>query len=284
MNYIIFLFVFLICLFIYLHIMYQLKTSNDLAIIQLENPTINELNDECDSRQPIFFNLNEDKIKPILNLNYLTQNYKDNFLNTYDFEKNSYEQQKIDDIQEYLLNNEKKIIAIKNETNLEDTGIKEIINNNDEFIKPPISCSSKYDLIIGKKDTSTPLEFLHSFRNFLYVTQGSIKITLIPPEYSSHLERNNDYINEQYTSPINVWDVQEEYKNKYSRVKYMDITLTEGDIIYIPAYWWYSIKCIKTSSICKMQYYTYMNYVSILPVKIMEQLYKYKYSKNFKSI
>lgn len=278
MNYIIFAFVFLIILFIYLHIMYQLKTSNDLGIIQLENPSHDELNEECDNRQPLFFKFGDDKIKSTFNLNHITQEYPDNYLKTFNYETNKYEDLQIKDIQDKLLDENKKLIIIKNNQHIEDMGLNEVINNNDSFIKPPITFKKDIDLIIGKKDTCTTLEYLHSFRNYLYVTQGSIRLTLIPPNFSNQLERNNDYINGDYTSPINVWDVQEEYKNKYSRVKYIDLTLNEGDIIYIPAYWWYSLKCIKTSCILKMQYYTYMNYIAILPTTVMEKLYSYKYS------
>ena len=49
----------------------------------------------------------------------------------------------------------------------------------------------------------------------------------------------------------------------------MDIELNQGDMIYIPAYWWYSIKYVEVSSVCVFQYKTIMNVISITPEIIM---------------
>ena len=43
----------------------------------------------------------------------------------------------------------------------------------------------------------------------------------------------------------------------------MEVTLQEGDIIYIPAYWWYSIKFDNVGSLCEFKYRTYMNTLAI---------------------
>ena len=49
----------------------------------------------------------------------------------------------------------------------------------------------------------------------------------------------------------------------------MDIELTKGDILYIPAYWWYSIRYDEISSLCVFQYKTFMNVLAITPELIM---------------
>jgi hypothetical protein len=36
-------------------------------------------------------------------------------------------------------------------------------------------------------------------------------------------------------------------------------------MIFIPAYWWYTIEYEKLTSICNFQYRTYMNTVAIIP-------------------
>ena len=36
--------------------------------------------------------------------------------------------------------------------------------------------------------------------------------------------------------------IQDKYKNNYEKIKVLDITLKPGQIVYIPAYWWYTIK------------------------------------------
>ena len=75
MNYILFIFIFLIVLFVYLHINHQLKVSNDLGIIDLDKPTKEELEEECDSKQPVIFKYENDEIKQLCNLKSITQFY-----------------------------------------------------------------------------------------------------------------------------------------------------------------------------------------------------------------
>ena len=46
----------------------------------------------------------------------------------------------------------------------------------------------------------------------------------------------------------------------------MEVTLEPGKIIFIPAYWWYSIKFEdNASTIISFKYKTYMNTLAILP-------------------
>ena len=33
----------------------------------------------------------------------------------------------------------------------------------------------------------------------------------------------------------NIWNIQQEYKADFSKIKVLDVTLNKGDIIYIPA-------------------------------------------------
>lgn len=284
MNYILFTFIFLCVIFIYLHIYHQLKISNDLGIIKLDNPTKDELEEECNLKQPLFFKYNNDNIKKSCNLNSITQIYQNYYLNLFNdsiSENNSglhYSPINIGELQELLLNDKDGVILSQNnEKYIEEMQLTSIIQENDLYLKPTLTSTSIYDLVIGTKEANTKLEYNDSCRNYLFVTQGSIKLRLIPPQYTSSLYSNNDYVNYKFESPINVWDVQEEYKKKYYRVRYVDVLLEEGDIIYIPPYWWYSIKFNKISSVLKIRYYTYMNYLSIIHKIIFHKIYKIKH-------
>ena len=53
----------------------------------------------------------------------------------------------------------------------------------------------------------------------------------------------------------------------------------ENDIIFIPPYWWYSIKCNEQSCILVYKYRTFMNNITILP----QLLYSYIAIHNKKS-
>lgn len=284
MNYILFIFVFLIVLFLYLHINHQLKVSNDLGIIELDKPTKDELEMECDIKQPIIFKYVNDDIKQLCNLNSITQFYSKYELNLIDKEKDAKYIININQLQDLLINDKNGVITSHNNTLfIKEMNLDTILNENDVFLKPSMLINTKYDIILGSQNSSLKLEYNDSYRNYLYVTQGSVNIRLIPPKYTYLLYHEKDYLNYNFYSLINVWNVQPEYINKFNKVKYVDITLKEGDMIYVPSYWWYSLQFNRISSICKFQYYTYMNYLSILPTILMHNIYKVKMkqTKNF---
>ena len=56
--------------------------------------------------------------------------------------------------------------------------------------------------------------------------------------------------------------------------------MTKGQILYIPAYWWYSIEFGKESSLSTFKYKTYMNTVAILPQLVMRLLQTQNVKRN----
>ena len=52
--------IFCLVLFLYLHIFFHLKTSNDLEIYEIEQPSKDKLEEICDLRQPVRFDYNSE--------------------------------------------------------------------------------------------------------------------------------------------------------------------------------------------------------------------------------
>jgi len=112
-----------------------------------------------------------------------------------------------------------------------------------------------------------------NYRNFYLVTHGKIKIKLIPPKSARYLYPTDDYENFEFRSPLNPWDIQRQYKADFDKIKMLEIELIPGKIVYIPAYWWYSIKFMEPlTTICMFKYRTYMNTIAILPKLCMKTL------------
>ena len=84
-------------------------------------------------------------------------------------------------------------------------------------------------------------------------------MVLIPPKNSKYLYEYKDYDNFEFRSPINPWDVQDEYKKDFDKIKSLEMTLEKGNILFIPPYWWYSIQYQEISSVACFYYRTYMN-------------------------
>jgi hypothetical protein len=166
-----------------------------------------------------------------------------------------------------------KYVSEKNGDFLEETGIIKNYKYNDAFLRPPMVSNCFYDLLTASQNTETVLQYSVNYRNFYLITHGSIKIKLIPPKSARYLYPVEDYENFEFRSPLNPWAIQRQYKADYDKIKTLEIELTPGKIIYIPAYWWYSIKFMEPlSSVCVFKYRTYMNTVAILPKLCMKTL------------
>jgi hypothetical protein len=104
------------------------------------------------------------------------------------------------------------------------------------------------------------------------VTQGSIQLKLTPPKSSKYLHLERDYENFEFRSPVNPWSPQVKFQADFDKIKCLDIKLQQGQMICIPAYWWYSIRFGKDTSITCMRYRTYMNNITIIPYVCMYAL------------
>ena len=71
---------------------------------------------------------------------------------------------------------------------------------------------------------------------------------------------------------LHPWNVQDEYKSDFDKVKCLEIYLKPGNILFIPAYWWHRMKFSKNTTLCSFKYRTYMNNVAILPQLCMKFL------------
>jgi hypothetical protein len=271
MQIIIAFFVFCIVLFIYLHIQFHLKTSNDLEVFEVDNASKDRLEEVVDYRQPVVFDFNNERIVQTTNKDYILNNYKAfevKIRNTKDTDYSSEIYMPLPMHAAVKLFDEDKNASYyceHNEEFLQETGVIKNLQYNDEFIRPYMLSNCNYDIMMGSENTCTPFKYELNYRNYFLVTQGSIKIKLAPPRSSKYLYTENDYENFEFRSPVNPWSVQPQYSADFDKIKCLDITLTAGKIIHIPAYWWYSIQFSKNTSVSCFRYRTYMNNLAISP-------------------
>ena len=116
---------------------------------------------------------------------------------------------------------------------------------NEDFIKPYLCSSSAYDILSGSNNSYTPLRYELNYRNYYYVTEGYVSIKLTPPSSTKYLTTKKDFENFEFRSPINPWNVQKQYETEFSKLRFVEITLTPGMMFNIPPYWWYSINLIR---------------------------------------
>lgn len=261
--------IFCIVLFIYLHINFHLKISNDLEVYEIEQPSKDKLEEICDIRQPVIFDYNVDGLLNDCNIDSIEKNYgafdvKVRNVKEYDDRSEMYLPLTLNTAREILRKDDnERFVSENNAEFLDETGLVKILRYNDIFLRPYSVCNCIYDLHFSSKDTKTPLKYELNYRNYYLVTQGSVKIKLIPPKSSKYLYTISDYDNFEFISPVNPWNVQNQFKSDFDKLKTLEVELKQGQIIYIPAYWWYSFHYAENSSICVFKYKTYMNNIAI---------------------
>ena len=267
--------VFCVVLFLYLHIYFHLKTSNDLEVYEIDQPSKDKLEEVCDLRQPVLFDYANDRLMESCTLPAMRSTY-----GAFDVRlrnvKDGAEEADATDLyvpltlhavaETFRSDKESRYITENNSDFLEETGLVKTFKYNDAFLRPHMVSKCVYDVMCASPGTQTPLRHEVNYRNYYLVTQGSVKMRLIAPRASKYLFPVSDYDNFEFRSPVNPWSVQPEHRADFDKLKTMDVELRAGQIIYIPAYWWCSMQfpSADLTTLCCFKYRTYMNTVSIM--------------------
>jgi hypothetical protein len=167
------------------------------------------------------------------------------------------------------MNNDKTshFISESNEEFLEESGLLKEAQAIDDYMKPTFTVYSHYDLIIGSSSSSTPFRYHNYYRQFLFVTSGKITVRMSPWKSSKYLHPNKDYDLYEFYSSIHPRFPQKEYRKDYEKVKFLTFEINTGYVLFIPAYWWYTIDFSDSSEnvLLKVTYSTVMNVISNVP-------------------
>ena len=284
------IFIFCIVLFLYLHIHFHLKRSNDLEVYEIEQPSKQRLEEVCDIRQPTTFEFYNEQLLTKLSYQGIHTNYRAFDVHIRDVNKTGSSSavdaetaktpQKGTENEGVLYipvtfkiahevlkkDTEMKYISECNADFIDETGLIKIFQLNDEFLRPYMVSTCMYDIMMASTGTTTPLRYEVNYRNYFLVTQGRIKILLIPPKDTRYLYPINDYDILEFRSPVNPWKVQPEYQDDFDKIKTLEVELFQGMVMFIPAFWWYSIQFIvHETSVCSFKYRTHMNTLAIAP-------------------
>ena len=266
-------FIFCVILFFYLHIQFHLKTSNELEIYEIEQASKDKMEEICDLRQPVLFDCDEDteKITKATNKNYLLENYPVFEVKIRDSNPDANGGDLFLPLSLHIaskLFDEDKNASYFSEGNSEfltETGAQKSMSYNDEFLRPFLVSNCNYDVMMGSANVTTPLRYDINYRNYFLVTQGSLTVQLMPPKSSKYLYPVNDYETLEFRSPVNPWNPQTRFRADFDKIKCLEIALTPGKFLFIPAYWWYSFKFNENTSVSCFSYRTYMNNIAISP-------------------
>ena len=248
--------VFVVCLvvFVYLHVVYQLKTCDDLEIYELDAPDKRTLEEACNLRQPVTFLFSHPDFVQCTPAVFSYDAFDVNVVDSAGvavplpvgkaktlFEKSRH-------------------FTEHNEDFLKETMLRRHFEANDALLRPPMVAVLAYDLIFGARDCTTKLRFSKSYRNYMVVISGDVLIKLAPPRNSRYLDPITDYDVPEFYSTFDAWTA-----NADAKVKFLETKVATGTAISVPAYWWYTLRLGQDACVAVFQYKTAMNVVATLP-------------------
>jgi hypothetical protein len=237
--------IFIVVLFIYLHIQYHFKTSNEFKIYSISEVLSKEgLEETCNIKQPVVFDI----FFPELNQITITSIEKNKDINIQETGKQMVPLNVIKAVKLFQEDKDSLFYSHHNSNVIQKKfGEKEL-----DYLCPPLCSLKHYDILFGSLHAKTSMQYHLNYRNYFIVTAGSVKIVLLPP-----------------LTPVN--EISYNYKmfeftcSDQANPK-LEIILTQDQLFYIPAYWWYSIEFIeKGTSVLSIQFQTWMNTLAIMP-------------------
>ena len=263
-----FFIIFIIIFFLYIHIEHQYKTSDDLEIYEMDYINNANLQEVCNIRQPVLFQLPQQELD-IMTL-FENENIEKEDVRIKDTD--DYWNSNIDSVDYLNMPLRTALPLLKSDTRahyisennasfLNETGIFTIQTPVlDDLLKPAFTIYSKYDILFASVDVSTPLRYHTNDRIYLSVLAGKIRVKMTPWKSRKYLHYKKDYENYEFRSPIHVWKPQKEWLNDMDKLKFLEFEVNAGHVLFIPPYWGYSIHYVVADTVVySCQYNTIMN-------------------------
>jgi hypothetical protein len=264
--------IFIIILFLYFHLVAQFKKSEDLEIYEMDFVNNENLQDICEIKQPVLFEfqhmseLFETNI--ILDADTIT-NVKVKDVN--DINTGNYITLSLQSAKRLMDTDSKSRFYSENNDELIENIDNKKINLLNKYFQPTFTVNTKYDIMFGSKNAYTSIRYHTNYRQFICVNSGKIHVKMTPWKSRKYLHPEKDYFHYEFRSPIDVWNPQPKYLNEMDKIKFLEFDVNAGHVLYIPPYWFYSIKYSSNeeNTIIGITYNSAMNYIANIPNYIM---------------
>lgn len=264
----------------YSHIINEYKVSEDLEVYEIDYQTNFLLQEACEIKQPLIFEKTTKIVFPSLESFKQTVEVKD--LNDY----NNTDNVTVDSLELpcssflQLIQNDlsSRYFSENNHLFIDESGISKIFQSLDNELKPNNTITTSHDILIASNGLCTPFRYHTDSRKFIYVVKGSVKIKMTSKKYTKYLNEVRDYENLEFRSRMNVWTSD----TKIDKVQFIEFDIPCGSVIFIPSFWWYSIKYQESDTIMlECKYSNISNKIAFLPNSFRHYLQEYNIVRNF---
>lgn len=250
--------IFMFILFLYIHVTAQYKKSEDLEIYEADYLSNTNLQEICDVRQPVLYDFKTvvPELLEGLDLDQMISLSKKSSVDVhvrdiidirngpFDLGSDSVPLPLESAVGLFDTDDKSRFFSDKNDEFVQET-LDTFYRPMDDFLKPPMVVQTKYDLLFGSMGAYTPLRYHTDYRRFIMVQSGKIQVKMTPWKSRKWLYPENDYISYEFRSPVDVWNTQDKYLNDLENLKFLEFEVMEGFLVYIPPFWFYSIKYVQ---------------------------------------
>lgn len=115
-----------------------------------------------------------------------------------------------------------------------------------------------YTFWMGPKGSRTGFHYDIDYRNFLCLISGQKEFVLVSPQYTKDMYPSDRYEYGSRLSQIDIWEPVDaaKFPRFIHDVKYLRFTLQQGEILFVPAYWWHAVKNLTTTVAVGLRYET----------------------------
>ena len=235
--------IFIIVMFLYIHINYHLRVSNEREVHKLHGPLRGYLDDLCAARQPVVFNSpHPSKFGHKLSADNIAQE-SPSIVAIRDGKSLPYKEAR----QAGVCTIERRALDRAN-----------ILVGTAAWLTPlePVgTVTTKHELAHGARGASTNLTQEFSFRHYIMPCDSMVTVKLLAPSFSRYTNTitvaHTAFPSQQATG----WEWEEGNGE-------IEVMLEPGQALYIPSHWWFAVRFDSPGILMHFRFVTSMNYIA----------------------
>ena len=265
MNYLNILVTFLVVLFIYIHIQFQLSHSSERETYVLDIPVTIPIEEIFELKQPVIMHLYEQGVLSLLSKNILCEDLPKFDMSVYDNTRELTHAHILSSTKAtkdlFYNDKESKYYTERNHgfiNNLApNSPFKDIIYRH-RLLEPPLCSRKTYDIMFGSNNAVTSTQYSIMYRNIFTVTKGKLHVKMMHPDIA---QEHKIFVKPNYTDmsffteeKVDLWG------DKYHET--IELQVKEGDTLSIPPYWLYSFRYEDETFVVCSQFNSYMTEIA----------------------
>jgi hypothetical protein len=260
--------VFLLVFFLYVHIVYQYKSSDEMDIYEMDYVDNANLQETCNLLQPFVFSGRE-SLPSLPTLEEALSEKPEALFHLYDDPKKDPISLPMSAILPLLQESStsRRYYSEHNQAFFQEVvDFQEKMREVDPCLQPPFTAQTHHDVCIGSVLATTPLKYHVNTRKFLVVSTGKIQVKMTPwKKHRKYIHEIRDYDIGEYRSGMDVWDPAPHHQRDCKKLEFLEFDVSEGQVLYIPPYWGYSLRYQEPKTcVFDYTYSTWFNRIAFL--------------------